>query len=137
MPDIAKTPNGATVRRWNASHSAMLAFAATAVILAAAHPDGGDAWVVPALAAATGGFVGIFHAKRYKALLACTMTGLLVGVVSSIDLLRYDVEGKFGVIAATLGVFLAIGLVFGTLAQFVLYLHHLTHDSKAPGGRKG
>jgi hypothetical protein len=114
-------------RGWSAPHSAALAFVATAAALIAARPEGDTAWMVPALAVSTGMLAGIFHAKRLTALLGGAAAGLIIGLSSSISLLRYEVADKFVVVTSNIAVSLVLGLVFGAFIEFVMYLHRITH----------
>jgi len=110
----------------------MLSFVATVAALVAARPAGDTAWVVPALAVSIGLMAGIFHSRKLTALLGGTIAGLIIGLASSMELMSYDVEGKFVAVASTIAVSLMLGLLVGAFVELVMFLHRATHLPKEP-----
>lgn len=125
---------------WRAWHTSLAAGGIVAATLAAAGPAAGSAWIVGALALATGTLAGVSHARRWRLLLASIAVATIIAVLSALDFLRADVEGRFAAVAATFAVYLVLGFITGGLVETVFFLHYLSHGGKPsayPNGAKG
>lgn len=71
--------------------------------------------------------VSMSQAGGRTALLSGLCAGLFFGLTSVIGYLTHDMAEKFQPVAASLAVFLILGLLFGSFAEAVRVLHRAIH----------
>lgn len=115
---------------WRVPYTGFAAGAIIAALLAGSSPTVADMRSLAALTIAGSMLFVVAHAYRFWALLCMLSIGLAIGLFSSLDFLRYDVEGEFAAVASTIAVFLLIALLFGGFAECVRFVHRLTHGRR-------
>jgi hypothetical protein len=88
------------------------------------------AWLIPIVAALGGVMAFIFHKRGWYAILMAFLVGLVIGDIGALDVANQPVEQLYAVSAATVGFFAALGLLVGTVAELVRFVHFLIHGGK-------